>query len=85
MQFSAILLLEKHLSVTVSQIETEMRRLAQGATLGDWEGSSDLAADSGAEMISVNGEPLSVMDIPAPAGGDDHRARPFRKPYLAIC
>ena len=67
MQFSAILLLEKPLSITVSQIESELKRLAPGATLGDWGGSPDLAADSGAEMISVNGEPMSVMDIPAPA------------------
>jgi len=67
MQFSAILLLEKPLSITVSQIESELKRLAPGATLGDWGGSPDLAANSGAEMISVNGEPMSVTDIPAPA------------------
>src|ERR1700680_2597038 len=33
MQFSAILLLEKPFSVTVSQIESELKRLAPGATL----------------------------------------------------
>jgi hypothetical protein len=67
MQFSAILLLEKPSSVTLSQIESELKRLAPGATLGDWGGSPDLAANPGAEMISVNAEPMCVMDISAPA------------------
>jgi hypothetical protein len=67
MQFSAILLLEKHLAVTASQIQSELKRFAPQATLGDWGGSMDLATNPGAEMISINGEPMSVLDIPAPA------------------
>src|SRR5215467_1957994 len=67
MQFSAILLLERPSSITLCQIESELKRLAPGATLGDWRGSPDLAAIPGPEMISVNGEPMSVLNIPAPA------------------
>ena len=67
MQFSAILLLEKQPSVTASQIQSELKRLAPHAVVGGWSGSSGLAVTPGAELISVNDEPLSVLDVPAPA------------------
>lgn len=66
MQFSARVLLEKPLSVSASQIESELKRLAPGVKFGNWAGSPS-AANSGAEMISVNDEPISVKAIPAPA------------------
>jgi hypothetical protein len=67
MQFSAILLLEKRRSVTGSQIQSELKRLVPQAILGDWRGSTDLAVNPGAETIVVNDEPMSLMDISAPA------------------
>jgi hypothetical protein len=63
-KLSVILLLAKHQSISVSQIQSEVDRLAPGTTLGDWTGSTDMTASAGAELISVNGEPISVMDVP---------------------
>ena len=66
MQFSARLLLEKPLSVSASQIVSELNRLVPEMTLSDWAGSP-LDAGAVPEMISINDHPISVMAIPAPA------------------
>lgn len=61
------LLLAKYQSVSVSQIQSEVDRLAPGTNFGDGTGSEDDAADADAERMRINGEPISVMSIPEPA------------------
>ena len=66
MQFHARLLLETPMSVSASQIVSEVGRLAPEARLSDWVGSP-LGADAVPEILSINDHPISVMAIPAPA------------------
>jgi hypothetical protein len=66
-KFSVTLLLEKHQGISVSQIQSEIDRLAPGTALGDWTDPTDLAVSAGAEPVSINGEPISIMAVPEPA------------------
>ncbi len=67
-QFTAMLLLEKQTKLSFRQLQEQLKRLAPDAVLGDWTGPiTDAAADPGIEMLSLNGEKLSVLVVDAPA------------------
>ncbi len=69
-QFTAALLLERHVRLSFRQLQTELKRIVPQAVLEGWDGPvTDSAADPGIEMLSLDGEKLSVLvvDTPAPA------------------
>lgn len=67
-QFTATLLLEKQTKLSFSWLQEELKRLAPDAVLADWIGPiTDPAADPAIEMLSLDGEKLSVLVVDAPA------------------
>ena len=80
-QFTATLLLENQVKPSFRQLQEELRRLAPDAVLGDWTGPvTDPAADLGIEMLSLNGEMLSVLVVDAPAPAAILQPGPFPNP-----
>ena len=80
-QFTAVLLLEKLAKPSFSQLQQELKRLAPDAVLGNWTGPiSDPAADPGTEMLSLNGEKLSVLVVDASAPAAILQPGPFPNP-----
>ncbi len=80
-QFTAALLLERHLQLTFKQIRSELKRIAPQATLGDWGGPvTDPTDDTGIEMLSLNGEKISVITVDAPAPAAVLEPGPFLNP-----
>ena len=62
-----MLLLDQIQPITVSQIQSELARLAPQAKLGDWASAPELNANSGTSTIIIDDEPLSVALVPTPA------------------
>jgi hypothetical protein len=80
-QFTAALLLEKPVKLSFSQLQAEVKRLAPQSLLGDWDGPiTDPAVDPGIEMLSIDGEKLSVLVVDAPAPAGVLEAGPFLNP-----
>jgi hypothetical protein len=67
MKFSAMLLLGQIQPITVSQIQSELTRIAPQAKFGDWAGAPELNANSGTSTIAIDDEPLSIVAVPTPA------------------
>jgi hypothetical protein len=67
-QFTAVLFLKQSARLSFVQIRSELKRIAPQAELGDWSGPvTDPAVDLGIEMLSLNGERMSVLVIDGPA------------------
>jgi Domain of unknown function (DUF4261) len=65
-------------TLSFSQLQEELKRLAPDAVLGDWTGPiTDPAAGAGIEMLSLNGEKLSVLVVDAPAPAAILQPGPF--------
>jgi hypothetical protein len=80
-QFTATLLLERQAKPSFAQLKEELQRLAPDAVLGDWTGPiADPSADPGIEMLSLNGEKLSVLVVDAPAPAAILQPGPFPNP-----
>jgi hypothetical protein len=76
--FTAVLLLEKQVKLSFSQVQAELKRIAPPVALGDWGGPvADPASVPGIEMLSLNGEKLSVLAMDAPAPASTLRPGPF--------
>jgi hypothetical protein len=79
-QFTAALLLERKVTLSFSQLQAELRRIAPQAVLGGWDGPTDPAVDPEIEMVSLNGEKLSVLVVDAPAPAAVLHPGPFANP-----
>jgi hypothetical protein len=80
-QFTAALLLERPASISFAQLKTELNRIAPQATLGDWSGPiADPSPETGIELISLNGEKMSVLVVDAPAPAAILQPGPFPNP-----
>jgi hypothetical protein len=80
-QFSAVLLLKQPASPSFAQIRLELKRIAPHAELGDWSGPvSDPYLHTGIEMLSLNGEKMSVLVINSPAPESIIQAGSFPNP-----
>jgi hypothetical protein len=80
-QFTATLLLEIDAKPSFRQLQEELRRIAPQAVLGDWNGPvADPASDPGIEMLSLNGESLSVLVVDTPADAAILQSGPFVNP-----
>jgi hypothetical protein len=62
-----MLLLDQVRPVTVSQIQSELARLAPQAKIGEWASAPELNASSGTSTITIGDEPLAVSLVPTPA------------------
>jgi hypothetical protein len=67
MKFSAMLLLGQIQPTTVSQIRSELTRIAPQAKFGDWASAPELNANSGTSTIAIDDEPMSIVFVPTPA------------------
>jgi hypothetical protein len=67
MKFSAMLLLGQIQPITVSQIRTELSRIAPQAKFGDWASAPELNANSGTSTIAIDDEPMSIVFVTTPA------------------
>ncbi|WP_158932500.1 hypothetical protein [Acidisphaera sp. S103] len=80
-QFTATLLLREVAQPSFAQIRSELERIAPQTQLGDWSGPvTDPAVDPGIEILSLNGERMSVLVIDGPAPGAILQAGPFPNP-----
>jgi hypothetical protein len=80
-QFTAALLLKQPVQLSFDQIRTELKRVAPRVTLGDWDGPvTGSADDTGIEMLSLNGEKMSLLNVDAPAPASVLEAGPFPNP-----
>jgi hypothetical protein len=80
-QFTAVLLLKQTARLSFAQIHLELKRIAPQAAFGDWSGPvTDPAVDPGIEMLSLNGERMSVLVIDGPAPASMLQAGPFANP-----
>jgi len=80
-QFSAAVLLETPAELSFSQLQAELKRIAPQAVLGDWGGPvANPAVEPGIEMLSLNGENLSVLVVDAPAPAVVLQPGPFANP-----
>lgn len=80
-QFTTVLLLETPVKLSFSQVQAEVRRIAPQVILGDWNGPvADPEADPGIEMLSLNGEKLSVLVVDTPAPPAILQSGPFPNP-----
>jgi hypothetical protein len=76
-QFTAVLLLERPEKLSFRQLRAELMRIAPQAVLGGWGGPS---VEPGIEMLSLNGEDLSVLVVDAPAPAAVLQPGPFANP-----
>ncbi|MGJ4999507.1 DUF4261 domain-containing protein [Bradyrhizobium sp. HKCCYLS3077] len=77
-QFTATLILERHVTLSFRQLQDEIKRLAPDQDLGDWTGPiADPGADLGVEMLTLGDEKLSVLVVDAPAPAAILRPGPF--------
>jgi len=77
-QFTAALLLERHVNLSVGELRAELKRIAPQAVLGHWGGPIvDPAVDPGVEMLTLDGEKLSVLVVDAPAPAAISHPGPF--------
>jgi len=80
-QFTAALLLKQSAGLSFAQIRTVLKRIAPQAQLGDWGGPvTGLGDDPGIEMMSLNGERMSVLVIDGPAPASMWQMGPFPNP-----
>jgi hypothetical protein len=79
-QFTAALLLERPVKLSFGQLQAELKRIAPQAVLEGWDGPIDPATDPGIEMLSLNGEKLSVLVVDAPAPPAVLQPGPFANP-----
>jgi hypothetical protein len=67
MKFSAMLLLREVQPLSISQIQSELTRIAPQARFGDWASAPELNASSGTSTIVIDDEPMSVVVVSNPA------------------
>jgi hypothetical protein len=81
-QFTAALLLERHVNFSVGELRAALQRIAPQAVLADWGGPVvDPAVGSGGEMLTLDGEKLSVLVVDAPAPAAVLQPGPFANPF----
>lgn len=77
-QFTAALLLDRPARISFGQLQSELKKIAPRATLGDWSGPiTDPSVDPGIEMLSLNGERISVLVLDVPASAAVLEPGPF--------
>ncbi len=80
-QFTAALLLEQPVQLSFDQIRSELKRIAPEAVLGDWNGPvTDTTDETGIEMLSLNGEKISLLNADTPAPEAVLQPGPFLNP-----
>jgi hypothetical protein len=79
-QFTAVLLLDRPVRLSFGEIRSALKRIAPDAVLGDWNGPVTDPVDPGIEMLSLNGEKISVLNIGAPAPAAVLQTGPFLNP-----
>ena len=80
-QFTATMLLQENVNVSFRQLQKELGRIVPEALLGDWDGPvADPDSVPGIEMLTLNGDILSVIIVDAPANPAILQPGPFRNP-----
>jgi Domain of unknown function (DUF4261) len=80
-QFTATMLLQENVNLSFRQLQEELGRMGSEAVLGDWDGPvADPDSVPGIEMLTLNGEILSVIIVDGPANPAILQPGPFRNP-----
>ena len=81
-QFTAALLLDQPVRLSFSQIQSELKRIAPQAVLGDWSGPvTDPSLNPAIETLSLDGEKMSVNLFNFPVPPAVLQPGPFPNPY----